>query len=142
MKKILFCALLAMTPVFTFAETLTAQKFIESFLSFTNEVLIPFSLGIAFLLFAINAVRFFVIQGASDEGHEKAKSLAIYSVLAFVILVIFWGVVNMFASSIGFSGDTAPTPDYLQKHDVDLNSSGSENTDTGVSDPADITPPE
>jgi uncharacterized membrane protein YidH (DUF202 family) len=101
----------ALFPFLTHADS--AQEDIKNILTFSNTVLLPFILGIGFLFVVINAVRFFVIEGASEDGQEKGKALAIYSVSAFVIIVIFWGVVNLLASSFGFAGETAPTSDYM-----------------------------
>jgi succinate dehydrogenase/fumarate reductase cytochrome b subunit len=117
MKKIsrlLF--LLPILPYAASAQTLTAQSFIANFLTFTNTVLIPFLIAIAFLLFIINVIRFFVVQGGDEKSHENARSLATYGILAFVVLVVFWGVVNLLASSLGYAGKSAPVVDYVQKN--------------------------
>ena len=37
-------------------------------------------------------------------------------VAAFVIIIVFWGVVNLLASSLGFAGESAPTPDYMEAY--------------------------
>ena len=84
-------------------------------MTFSNNTLIPFLLGLAFLFVVINAIRFFVIGGAEAPSQEKAKALAIYGVAAFVVIVIFWGVVNLLSSSLGFTGKKMPTPDYEQQ---------------------------
>lgn len=122
MKKISPTIFLLVAPFFVSAQALSAQGMLTSFLTFSNRVLIPFALAIAFLLFLINVMRFFVIHGADEKGHENARNLALYSVLAFVVLIIFWGVVNLLAGSLPFSGKTAPTPDYLERNDVELQS--------------------
>lgn len=114
MKRTNFLLLAAsLFPLLTNAAS--AQQDIKSVLTFSNTVLLPFILGIGFLFVVINAIRFFVIEGATEDGHEKAKALAIYGVAAFVVIVIFWGVVNLLASSFGFAGATAPTPDYIEQ---------------------------
>jgi len=76
---------------------------------------VPFLFGLAFLFFVVNAIRFFVLGGASQEGRDKAKSLVIYSVIALVILLIFWGIVNIIAGSLGLGGCDAPASDYVIK---------------------------
>ncbi len=131
MKKILYVlALFPILPTIVLAQTLSAQSFIAKFVAFANKTLIPFLLGVAFLFFIINAIRFFVIQGGEEAGHEKAKNLALYSVLAFVVLIVFWGVVNLLAGSLGFNAESAPTPDYLQKNEKSLNESPVRNRST------------
>jgi succinate dehydrogenase/fumarate reductase cytochrome b subunit len=134
MKKILYIvSFFPILPTIALAQTYSAQSFITKFVTFANTKLITALLGIAFLFFIINVIRFFVIDGANEDGRENAKNLAIYGVLAFVVLIIFWGVVNLFANSLPFSGKSAPNPDYLQVNDKQLNSTPVRNPNTPTS---------
>lgn len=121
MRNVIRAIVLFSFPLLSFAQaTSTAptgglQLFFKNLLDFINTTLIPFILGIGFLFFVFNAFRYFILQGDTDDGREKAKSLAIYSVLAFVIVVIFWGIVNLLTSSTGLAGKTAPEFDYVKE---------------------------
>ncbi len=97
------------------------QTYIVELISFLNNVLIPFILGIAFLIFVINVFRFFILGATNQDSQEKARRLAVYGVGAFVFILIFWGIVNLLTSSLGLSSQTAGTPDY-----VDLNNGGTD----------------
>jgi succinate dehydrogenase/fumarate reductase cytochrome b subunit len=88
------------------------QTFLLNFMVFLNDTIVPFLMGIALLFFIVNVVRYFIIGSTNEDGREKAKALAVYGVSAFVSIVIFWGIINMFASSIGLDGYTQPKPDY------------------------------
>jgi hypothetical protein len=111
MKKIAFTSsVLLLMPLVTHAQTV--HKFLENVTLFFSGVLIPFLIGIAFLFFVINVFRFFIFGGSNEEGREKAKSLAIYGVLAFVIIIIFWGIINMLSSSLGFDDCNPVESDY------------------------------
>ena len=120
MKFTIGSFLLLVLPFLASAQGISAQGFIKNFLVFSNTVLIPFLLGIAFLFFVFNAFRFFIVGGSTDDGREKAKDLALYGVLAFVIIVVFWGIVNLLSSSLGFNDGNTPTPDYLEKNGTTL----------------------
>ena len=98
------------------AHAASIQGLIKNVLIFANTKLLPFLLGIAFLFIVYNAFKFFIVEGATKEGQGKAKNLAIYGVLAFVFIVIFWGLVNFFAESIGLSGQKAPQFDYVEQY--------------------------
>lgn len=90
------------------------QDALPAMLEFFNSALIPFLLGVAFLIFIWNAIKFFVIGGATEEGRENAKSLALYSIAAFVFILSFWGIINIFTD--GFNLDNCENdvvPDYL-----------------------------
>jgi len=89
------------------------QSLIIAIITFLNNILIPFILGLAFLFFIWNIFRFFILKGATEEGREKAKRSAIYGIAAFVIIVSIWGIVNLLVDSIGIGSVPAVVPDYL-----------------------------
>jgi len=110
-----FLGILFLLPLISFAQTTgSLQGLIEGTLGLINDVLIPFVLGIAFLIFVINAIRFFVVGGSTDEGKENAKSLALYSIGAFVLILSFWGLINIITRGIGLADDPCiPGSDYI-----------------------------
>lgn len=89
------------------------QNFLTGTLTFLNDKIIPLLLAIAFLAFVWNAVQFFIFQGDSEEGQTKAKSLTLWSILAFVIILSLWGIVNMIVAELGFGRTMGITPDYI-----------------------------
>lgn len=93
----------------------TFQVFLVNLATFLSDIVIPFLIGIAFFIFAYNAVRFFVIGGANPEAQDKAKSLALYGILAFVLIITFWGIINMLTSSIGLDGCDQLHSDYVTR---------------------------
>lgn len=76
---------------------------LRNILTFTQNYLIPFILGIGFLVFAWGMFQYFIAGGANDESKEKGKSLMVYATLGFVLILVFWGVINLLASSTGFT---------------------------------------
>ena len=82
------------------------KDFLTEILEFINETLIPFIIGIGFLVFVWGMFKYFIYGGANDEEKDKGKSLMIWATLGFVLIVIFWGVVNLLASSTGLDRDS------------------------------------
>src|SRR6056297_2775490 len=82
-------------------------QLLRDILTFSNNILIPFILGIGFLVFVWGMFRYFIAGGANDEAKEQGKSLMVYATLGFVLIIIFWGIVNLVAQSTGLDGDTA-----------------------------------
>ncbi len=113
MKKILFGSLLVFAPFITLAQEQTAQTWITGVTEFLSSTVITFLLGIAFFMFVVNAVRYFIIGSTNEQGREKAKALTIYSIVGFVFIIIFWGVITLLATATGLSGTNAPTSDYI-----------------------------
>lgn len=113
MKKVyLASTIFLLFPLVTHAQNLLLL--VVNFVKFINGVLIPFLLGIGFLMFVVNVVRYFVLGSANEEGRDKAKSLAIYSVAAFVLIVTFWGIINLLAGSLDIRSNQ-PVSDYVCK---------------------------
>lgn len=79
---------------------------LENILIFTNNVLIPFIIGIGFLVFVFGMFQYFIAGGANDEKKEKGRGLMIYATLGFVLIIVFWGIINLLTSSTGLDGKT------------------------------------
>jgi uncharacterized membrane protein YidH (DUF202 family) len=77
---------------------------LNDILTFSSTVLIPFILGIGFLVFVFGMFQFFIAGGANEEKKEQGKSLMIYATLGFVLIIIFFGIVNLLTSSTGLDG--------------------------------------
>jgi predicted PurR-regulated permease PerM len=90
------------------------QAILTAIVGFINDALIPFVMAIAFFFFIWNAVRYFIIGGTNPDAQEKAKSLAVWGILAFVVITSLWGIVNIFTDSLGLD-NTTPAPDYMER---------------------------
>jgi hypothetical protein len=102
---------LLITPVSAFAQIATEQGgggpfelLLKNILNFTNSVLIPFVIGIGFLFFVWGMFQYFIAGGSSDESKEKGKSLMISATIGFVVIIIFFGAINLLTSSTGLEG--------------------------------------
>ena len=105
-------AAVLLTPVLAFAQGIADgadagpfQDLLENILVFTNNVLIPFIIGIGFLVFVWGMFKYFIVGGANDDAKEQGKSLMIYATLGFLLIIVFWGVVNLLSSSTGLQGE-------------------------------------
>lgn len=74
-------------------------------LEFTNQVLIPFIIGIGFLVFVYGMFKYFIAGGQNEDKQKEGKDLMIYATLGFVLIVVFWGIINLLASSTGLEGE-------------------------------------
>lgn len=81
-------------------ETLT------NIIAFINAYIIPFILGIGFLFFVWGMFLYFIKGGSNDEEKSKGKSLLIYATAGFLLIFIFWGIVELLAESSGLAKPT------------------------------------
>ena len=102
--------LLGLTPMLASAQIATTGSggpfgdLLKNILTFSNNVLIPFIIGIGFLVFVWGMFQYFIAGGANDESREKGKKLMINATIAFVVIIIFFGVINVLTSSTGLQG--------------------------------------
>lgn len=92
---------------------------LERVLYFLNYTIIPLIFTFAFFFFIFNAARYFIIGGANEDSREKAKSLAIWGIAAFVFIISIWGLVNVIGGGLGISFFRGTvTPDYIERSGV------------------------
>ena len=112
MKRFIYSAgvtsLLALPLLFVNAQIATTgggggqfELLLKNILRFTNDVLIPFIIGIGFLVFVWGMFRYFIFGGADEDAKKEGKSLMIYATLGFVLIIVFWGIINLLTSSTG-----------------------------------------
>lgn len=82
------------------------NSFVGRITTFINNTLIPLIFGIALLVFIWGMFRFFVYGGHNEEEKEKGKSLMVWATVGFVLMVSIWGIVNLLAGGLGFTGET------------------------------------
>jgi heme/copper-type cytochrome/quinol oxidase subunit 2 len=110
-KLLVSSAGLFMLPVLVSAQGLLSgggspfETFLVNLQALINGVILPFVLALAFLVFVWGMFQYFIAGGANDESKEKGKSLMIWATVAFVFIIIFWGVVNFITGTLGL--DTA-----------------------------------
>lgn len=114
MKKIgasLFSFFVFALPFVTMAQEEDAENFgeISTFIgkisTFINGTLIPLIFGIALLVFLWGIFKYFILGGGDDGKREEGKQLMLYAIIGFVVMVSVFGIVNMIANGLGFSGE-------------------------------------
>lgn len=91
------------------------QRFLLEILQFLNDAVIPFLIAIAFLFFLWNATKYFIIQSDTEEGRRKARQLALWGIIAFVVIVSIWGITNLFVEGLDIDRERDVTPDFIEE---------------------------
>ena len=74
---------------------------------FMNLTLVPAIFALAFLVFIWGMFKFFILGGHDTEKQEEGKSLMLYAIIGFVVMISIWGIVNLIANGFGLS-DSRP----------------------------------
>lgn len=86
------------------------KDFFNNVATFINDVAVPLIMALAFLAFVWGMFLYFIAGGANEEKREQGKSLMIYAVLGFVMIVILYGLINFLADTFGLRGQTIDVP--------------------------------
>ncbi len=82
--------------------------FMATILGFIQGTIVPFILGIGFLVFVWGMFKYFIQGGDNDDAKEKGKSLIMYAVAGFVVILSFWGIVSIITNGIGLDNGNLP----------------------------------
>lgn len=99
-------------PVFLLTPMLAAAQFtggddgINTFFSGANELingyLITGLMALAFLMFIIGIAQYFFLGGGGDnsDNRKKGRTLIIWGIIAFVVIISVWGLVELIAGGL------------------------------------------
>ena len=76
--------------------------FFKGVLNFIDNILLPLILGLAFLMFVWGVFKFFILGGSDEEAQQKGRSLMLYAVAGFVLILSFYGIVSVLTNGLGF----------------------------------------
>ncbi len=108
--------LVVLAPVFVEAQVLGGGdggeigSALGDILGFIDGIVIPFILSIGFLVFVWGMFKYFIQGGANDEAKESGKSLILYAIAGYVVILAFWGIVNIISNGLGLEDTLEETP--------------------------------
>jgi hypothetical protein len=102
--------LAALVPMMAFGagEMAGVGTFVSNIMLFMNNILVPFVFAFAFLVFIWGMFKAFILGGSDEAAQSQGKSLMLYALIGFVVMISLWGIVNLLVSSFGF-GSAVPT---------------------------------
>lgn len=84
------------------------KAFADSFIRILNGVIVPLIFAIAFIVFIWGIFMYFIAGGADEEKRKQGRDLALWGVIAFVVMTSVWGIVNIVRDSFDFGGKNRP----------------------------------
>lgn len=73
-----------------------------------NNVLVPLLFAAAFITFLYGVVSKYIFSYGDAEKVKEGHKLILWGILAFVIMISLWGLVNVVANTFGLYGISAP----------------------------------
>ena len=73
-----------------------------------NDVLVPVIFAVAFIMFLYGIAKAYIFSGGSEAERGKGHQLMLWGLIAFVVMISLWGLVNVVANTFGLAGYSAP----------------------------------
>ncbi|MBU6214930.1 hypothetical protein KGM48_03810 [Patescibacteria group bacterium] len=65
-----------------------------------NNIFVPVLFAVAFIVFLWGAFNTFILGANSEDVKEKGKSLMLWGLIGFFVMVSVWGLVNILTGTI------------------------------------------
>ena len=96
------------TPMVAFAATL--MDILNTVRGLINAI-VPLLMVLAVAVFLWGIVKY-ITAGGNTEKEKEARGYVIYGLIGIFVLVSFWGIIQIFATTLGVqTGGTLPTVD-------------------------------
>lgn len=121
-----------LVPAFAFAEvgvsfglgitignvcTNTLCAVAQTILYTINNVLVPVLFAIAFIVFLYGIAKAYIFSGGDPAKVSEGHKLLLWGIIAFVVMISVWGLVNVVANTFGLAGYYAPpTPSSISPY--------------------------
>lgn len=109
MKKLAYLGTSFALPLLAFAAITDVQSLGQTVLDIINEVLVPIVFAIAFIVFIWGVFQYFIQGGSDEEAKEKGKSLMLWGLIGFFLMVSVWGLVNILVGTFDLN---TTVPDF------------------------------
>ncbi|MEK7079763.1 MAG: hypothetical protein AAB901_00550, partial [Patescibacteria group bacterium] len=118
MKKLGYIASAFALPMLAFAQinATNAVNLATSAITFINGIVVPLIFALAFIVFIWGIFQYFIMGGHDEEKKAMGKSLMLYGLIGFFVMVSVWGLVNILTGTFQFGNNS-----NLQYPDVPTN---------------------
>lgn len=90
------------------------DRFGKDIINFIDNVITPFMFAVALVLFIYGAFLFLIASGGDGEERQKGRQFMFWGIIALVIIVSLWGIVNLISGGLGF-GDDEDIDEYIPR---------------------------
>ncbi len=80
----------------------------STFIGIINSVLVPLLFAVAFIVFLYGIVSKYIFSHGDATKVAEGHKLILWGLVAFVVMISLWGLVNVVANTFGLYGISAP----------------------------------
>ena len=114
-KKIAFIGTALALPLLTFAQQINSVQSAGQFIiTIINTVAVPVLFALAFIVFIFGIFQFFILSRGDEEKQALGRSLMLWGLIGFFLMVSVWGLVNILIGTFGLNSNipNEPTAPY------------------------------
>jgi hypothetical protein len=111
MKRIAYIGSALILPALAFAQTVDSVQSLGAFtINLINTVAVPLIFALAFIVFIWGVFQFFIAGGHDEEAKDKGKSLMLWGLIGFFIMVSVWGLVHILVGTLNLNPSIPQLP--------------------------------
>ena len=110
MKKLALIGSAWALPLLAFAQVRSIYDAAAVVTQIINGVLVPLVFAIAFVVFIWGIFQYFIAGGHDEEAKEKGKSLMLYGLIGFFLMIAVWGLVNILLGTFNLNNGIPNLP--------------------------------
>jgi len=107
-------------------------NFLQSFITFFDDYLVPLIFAIAFIVFLWGVYRYLILGAANEEKRKEGQQFVMWGLIGFFIMVSVWGILNLLVNSLGFGHGIRPDLPTFSQTARPATGSGTGSVQTGL----------
>ena len=109
-KKLIYIGTALALPLLSFAQITDVQSLGSSIIGIINGTLVPVIFALAFIVFIFGVFKYFILGGHDDEAKKSGKSLMLWGLIGFFVMVSVWGLVNILTGTFNVNNGSTNAP--------------------------------
>ena len=98
-------------PFFAFAQAITSVQSGGQFvINIINTVAVPVLFAVAFVVFIFGIFQYFILGKGDEEKQTQGRSLMLYGLIGFFLMVSVWGLVNILVGTFSLNANVPNFP--------------------------------
>ena len=105
--------------------TTTICAVAQNLIYIINSILVPVVFALSFIVFLYGIARAYIFSGGDPEKVKDGHKMLMWGIIAFVVMISLWGIVNVVANTFGLTGSYAPpTPSSVSPYGSTMQGGG------------------
>jgi len=82
----------------------------QTIIDLINGVFVPLIFALAFVVFLFGIFQYFILGGSDEEKKQQGRSLMIWGIIGFFVMVSVWGLVNLLVGTFDLNNSGPDLP--------------------------------